>query len=774
MQPRPSPEEGFMDLRRKKIIISFVSAMLGSVLLGLMIYYMFSSMQPVEFNTLTSIQKYAAELPEFPTADDSDWENPQFVRFYETRLPNKFEKTLHFFGLGKRPPWSVHFLAQQLKAQIKVNHAKGLIDGKSSFIHIKAKAATKILVFGDIHGSFHSLLRDFVYLRDNGFVTEDLKLKNDQLFLIFNGDFINRSPYSVDALILLSLLMEKNPERVIYVGGKHERDGYWMDYSLKHELISRGRLFSKQAIPFKEQLLTFFASLPAAVYLSGSKDTKDVVRISFFGRNQLGFEEDLLNSSFLNQAEQVKVIQVGEQKSNDSRIDVRAAIESEEWKRSKRINNGIGLLDQNRGATTWGVLSSPTLVNRFYLNFNEDAFAALEINETVEEASISCIHHDIRKLENFIEDPPLNLISGRPADLKRLPANIKLGASMSLVRGIPTTGKQIKAGLSARINEYNRSSQTIERNIRLYIDNDDYEPEFARKNAQEHLDLGIRFFIMSLGTPTLFSYMDLLVEKKAVVFFPLSGSTALRSDKFPNLIHFRASYEDETRALIRAMYSEYGATKFAFFYQDDAFGKGPWNAAVEELKKLGIKDYLALPYSRGSSTFADQVTAIREFSPNALGFFSVATATKGFIRQMGVNDLLSMNMFALSSVGEVQFRRFIKHKGLTILFGSAVPNPFVGQRPISIAYREAMNKDNNILGVASFEAYIGASLFIHGLNQITSLSPTPMEVLKVIEGMRNVNFQGINLNFNPKTRSLAKEVFIETDDNSLWKEYAVD
>ncbi len=71
MQPRPSLEEGFMDLRRKKIIISFVFVTLGSVLLGLMIYYMFSSMQSVEFNTLTSIQKYAAELPEFPTADDS-------------------------------------------------------------------------------------------------------------------------------------------------------------------------------------------------------------------------------------------------------------------------------------------------------------------------------------------------------------------------------------------------------------------------------------------------------------------------------------------------------------------------------------------------------------------------------------------------------------------------------------------------------------------------------------------------------------------------------
>ncbi len=339
---------------------------------------------------------------------------------------------------------------------------------------------------------------------------------------------------------------------------------------------------------------------------------------------------------------------------------------------------------------------------------------------------------------------------------------------------MPTTGKQIKSGLSARINSYNRAFETKERNIRLYIENDNYDPQEARENIQKLLDLGIRFFLLPVGTPTLYSYLNLIEKKQAIVFFPNTGAASLRAPAFTDLIHFRASYNDEARVLIRDLTHRYGATKFAFLYQDDAFGKEPLKAAVLELEKLGIKEFLALPYTRGSVNFASQVKEIKLFSPNALGFFAVATATKEFIRQMGVNDLLSMDLFSISATAESQLRRFLKHKGLSMLHGCYLPNPFIGTEPIAQAYREAMGKENNILGIQSFEAFFATSLFIHGLDQVSSSSPSPEEVIKVFEQMKNVNFQGIDLNFDPATRSLAKEVYIESGDKNLWNKYHID
>ena len=524
---------------------------------------------------------------------------------------------------------------------------------------------------------------------------------------------------------------------------------------------------------FDNEIMAFFSSLPSAIYLSGSQDKKEVIRISFFSRTKLAYDENKLNPLFLEQSSQLKVINVKDQRPSKDKIDIRASIETEEWRRSRRIKNGIGLLDQDRGATTWAVLSSPTLVNRYYLDFHQDAFAAIDINQLVRDATITNIHRDIRKSKNYSVEDSLNLATGRPAH-EAIPVSIKIASTMSLVRGVPTTGKQMKSGLNARMNEYNRSLQAAQRNIRLYVDNDNYNPQFARKNIQKFLDLGINFFIIPVGTPTLYSYLDLIEKNQAVVFFPNTGASSLRAPKFTDLIHFRASYDDEARVLIRELKHQYGANKFAFFYQDDAFGKEPLKAAVLELEKLGIKDYLALPYTRGSVNFANQARAIKLFSPNALGFFAVATATKEFIRQMGVNDLLSMNLFATSATGESQLRRFLKNKGLSILFGCFLPNPYIGDQPIARAYRDAMERDNNIMGIQSFEAYFATSLFIHALNQIASGAPRPQELLKVFERMKNTNFHGVDLNFNPATRSLAKDVYIENGDGKLWKKYQID
>ncbi len=762
-----------MDSHKKKLILIPAFTFLGAICLGLLTHYFFKLSRPEEFRTLTAIQKYALSLPEFPPADNQDWENPQFSEFYKSRHPSIFGKALHFLGLGKRSPWSLAFMAELIKTQTKYNHAQGLIDGQESIIHIKAQESTRVLVFGDMHASFHSLVRDLLYLREKGSLTDELKITNNHLFFVFNGDFIDRSPHNIDSLILLTMLMGKNPNQVIYVAGNHERDRTWNDYSLKQELISRGQYFSEQNIPFDNEIMAFFASLPSAVYLSGSQDKKEVIRISFFSRNKLSYDENKLNPLFLEQSSQLKIINVKDQRPSKDKIDIRASIETEEWRRSKRIKNGMGLLDQDRGATTWAVLSSPTLVNRFYLDFHQDAFAAIDINQLVRDATITNIHRDIRKTKKYSVEDSLNVATGRPAH-EAIPVSIKIGSTMSLVRGVPTTGKQIKSGLSARMNEYNRSLKAAERNIRLYVDNDNYNPQFARKNMQKFLDLGINFFIIPVGTPTLYSYLDLIEKNQAVVFFPNTGAASLRAPQFTNLIHFRASYDDEARVLIRELKHQYGATKFAFLYQDDAFGKEPLKAAILELEKLGITDYLALPYTRGSVNFANQVRAMKNFSPNALGFFATGTATKEFIRQMGVNDLLSMNLFAISFTAESQLRRFLKNKGLSMLFGCFLPNPFIGAQPIGRAYREAMERDSNIMGIQSFEAYFATSLFIHALNQIDSPKPRPQELLKVFEKMKNTNFEGVDLNFNPATRSLAKDVYIENGDGNLWKKYNID
>jgi ABC-type branched-subunit amino acid transport system substrate-binding protein len=344
---------------------------------------------------------------------------------------------------------------------------------------------------------------------------------------------------------------------------------------------------------------------------------------------------------------------------------------------------------------------------------------------------------------------------------------------MSLVRGVPTMGQQAEIGLNLRINQYNSHARREDHTIRLYIDNDDYSPKLARANVKRYIDEGIKFLLMPIGTPTTLSYMDMVEDKDFGVFFPITGSMDLRKPNFRHVVHFRASYEDEVKALITALLKEYGALKFAFFYQDDAYGRGPLATAIQQLKRQGITNFLALPYTRGSVSFELQIRELEKNQPDALGFFATATATQELIRQMGVVPLANTQLFGISFVGELTLRRFAKRHGLNFLLGSSVPNPRVSSLPIAKSYRKAMDNINNNYDVFSFEAFIATSIFLKAIDSLGKKPLTPNNVISAMESMKNVNFQGLELNFNEKTRSLARKVWLESEESNHWKEFPI-
>ena len=94
----------------------------------------------------------------------------------------------------------------------------------------------KICVFGDIHGSIHSLLRNLLRLIALGYIDKDLKIKGDNFKIVFLGDLINRGSYSTEVLYLFLNLLKINPGNVHITRGNHEE--YYMPtiFRLQHEI----------------------------------------------------------------------------------------------------------------------------------------------------------------------------------------------------------------------------------------------------------------------------------------------------------------------------------------------------------------------------------------------------------------------------------------------------------------------------------------------------------------------------------------------------------
>lgn len=755
-------------------LLRYLIVFLTLIAIGVGLHFSINSYTPTHYAKLDEIYKYSLSLPEFPEPQNKDWEAPLYSKFYKDRSFFLTTYISQLLGIKDISKWNASYLVSILDKLANDNYEKGLTSKENNLAFIRAKPTDRFFIFGDAHSAFHSLVRDLLHLHKQNLISNDLKL-SDNTFIVFNGNAIDRSAYNIDTLTLIALLLKNNPNQVIYLAGKHERKGYWLNYSLREELVNRASHLSDETVPFQQEIMDFFQTLPIALYLKGEHDTKETIRISSLFSSEKGlYSEANISFDKLGHEDRVNFFTLEKVKTKKaSALDIRALFESQNWRHFNRIKQGLGLMDQTKGATTWSILSSPILVNRIYLGFNYDAFVELTIPDRVENATLTAMHQDTRDLSGYKTTPPRNIVSGG-ATLSSRKSSIKVGSSLSLVQGLPIMAYQLSSGMNLAINNHNSDTAQGKYLVRLYVENDDYVPRLARLNTMSFIDEGIRFFMMPLGTPTLTACLDLLENSHSVVFFPQSGSSTLRKKELPQLIHYRASYEDEARALISVMGKEYAAKKYALFYQEDAFGQGPFEAAVVALKKQGIKDILALPYTRGTVSFERQVEEFKRFSPDALGFFAVGSAATELIRQIGLNDLLSTQLFGISVVGTVQLRRYVAKLGTNMLLSNPVPNPFLDTFPIVAEFNKAMKDANNIVDSFALEGYIGGRLLLYALDKLNKENPTPQEVSRVLESIKNVDFEGLPFNFNPETRSLAQAVWVETDNSKPWRQLNID
>lgn len=95
-----------------------------------------------------------------------------------------------------------------------------------------------------------------------------------------------------------------------------------------------------------------------------------------------------------------------------------------------------------------------------------------------------------------------------------------------------------------------------------------------------------------MGIPTLVRALPLLKYYKAqniVNVAPFTGAEPQRKPPYDRFVfNIRASYRDETRALIRYLYQR-GFRRIGFLGQADAYGKSVEVAIIDSLAELGLQ-----------------------------------------------------------------------------------------------------------------------------------------------------------------------------------------
>lgn len=82
------------------------------------------------------------------------------------------------------------------------------------------------IVVGDIHGSFHDLLRILNYIQ------------SDNSKILFLGDYVDRGSFSIECITILFALKVSFPDKYFLLRGNHEFDAMCSHYGFKKEILN--------------------------------------------------------------------------------------------------------------------------------------------------------------------------------------------------------------------------------------------------------------------------------------------------------------------------------------------------------------------------------------------------------------------------------------------------------------------------------------------------------------------------------------------------------
>ncbi|MCG6980657.1 MAG: ABC transporter substrate-binding protein, partial [Deltaproteobacteria bacterium] len=178
---------------------------------------------------------------------------------------------------------------------------------------------------------------------------------------------------------------------------------------------------------------------------------------------------------------------------------------------------------------------------------------------------------------------------------------IRLGSSLALSGHASFLGTQTLHGALCYIRSVNEARGVHGRSIQVIAYDDGYDPPRCLENTQKLIvEDNVFGLFCYVGTPTSVKIMPLVQEARLPLVGLFTGAQILRNPFQRYIINIRASYYQETGAVVDELVESLGLKKFAVFYQYDDYGFDGLTGTQIALKKYGLTPVATGSYRRGS------------------------------------------------------------------------------------------------------------------------------------------------------------------------------
>jgi ABC-type branched-subunit amino acid transport system substrate-binding protein len=285
---------------------------------------------------------------------------------------------------------------------------------------------------------------------------------------------------------------------------------------------------------------------------------------------------------------------------------------------------------------------------------------------------------------------------------------------------------------------------------------DGYEPERAAAATRQLIEQDKVFALFGyVGTPTSSAAVPLASRAGVPYLFPFTGAEFLRTPVNKWVFNVRASYFDETEAMVERLIKDAGAKRIALFIQDDAFGEAGKAGVNRALYKRGMRVVEEVRYKRNTMEVEEGVAKLKAASPDGVVFVGTYKPFAAILKQAKAAGIHAKFM-TVSFIGTADFIREAGADGEGVYITQVMPSPENASMPLIKQFQSDMR--GGPVNYSSLEGYANAAVLVEALRKSGS-TPSRAGLVSSLEGL-NTDLGGMKVGFSSTSHQGVREVFL--------------
>ncbi len=338
---------------------------------------------------------------------------------------------------------------------------------------------------------------------------------------------------------------------------------------------------------------------------------------------------------------------------------------------------------------------------------------------------------------------------------------IVFGQAAALDGAASALGLGMKMGLEAAFAEINKAGGVKGRKLELKSVDDGYEPTKSIEAVKKLLEEDKVFAIAgAVGTPTAAATQPIATAAGAPFIGAFTGAEFLREPYKPLVLNIRASYFQETEAMVEHLTKDLGASKIAIMYQDDAFGQAGLAGVKKALDKRQMQLAGEGTFERNTVAVKTALLAIKKAEPHAVIMISPYKPAAEFIK-LAKQIKLDVTFVNISFVGSDALAKELGPVGAGVVITQVVPFPKDAAIPVVGRYQASLKASapDAQPGFVSLEGYLVGRAIIAALEKVNG-DPTRQALIEAVQKIGTFDLGGFKLTYGPSNNRGSDQVFL--------------